>query len=867
MSSAVSPSLSPSHSTGVSTVARSARLAALRADLLAAPYELCTEKASLMTEYLAHTTRSRVPRWLECWHYRLYQRGLADQERGVIAPRWKTRFNTMLMSAYQRIDRMQPADWQLAHAKALRHTLENMTLRVYEHELLVGNPSSQRIGAPLHPDYGGLLLLPELNTLDSRHDNPIEITLAQRRALEQEIFPYWFRRSVLATTPLYAAGPDLIDKLTDGRAFVLTQFAGISHVTPDYPSVLTRGFAGIADSIRRRAAALERQIERQPRRRPSREQQSQRTFLQAALIAAEAAIAYGDRWRTFLTAEATRAADPARRAELRELAELFERVPARPAETFHEALQSVFIAHVLVHQESFQHGVSFGRMDQYLLPYYERDLAAGRLTRAHAVELVGCFLGKAAELLPLFFGRATEFFSGLSSASGITLGGQTPEGGDAVNELSFVFLDAYDQMRLRQPNIHVRLHAGTPWAFRVRCYEVLKKGGGIPALFNDDRVIDSQREAGVPIRDARDYSIVGCAEWGVPYRSFPAAGAGFLNMAYALHLALHDGRDGDRQMGPATGAPSALTSMEAVYSAFERQLERLIADATDGNNAIERAHARHRPTPLLSVMVDGCIDAAREVNAGGAIYNTSGLQGVGLADVADSLAAIERVVFGERRISLTALVEALDDDFVGSDALRARLLNRVETYGEDSGDADRHVTRVSGLFARMVAERRNLRSGHYSPGFWTMTTHQGFGRRLGALPSGRRAGKPLANGISPRTGRERRGPTAALSSAARVASVSNGCVLNQELHPDFVDGDRGTAIIDGLVRGYFAQGGMQLQLQIMDPAVLIDAKAHPDQHRDLVVRISGYSAYFNDLTEAMKDELITRTAHGGTCCG
>jgi len=843
------------------------RLAALRADLLAAPYNLCTEKASLMTEYLAHATRSRVPGWLERWHYRLYQRGLAEQERGVIAPRWKTRFNTMLMSAYQRIDRMQPGDWQLAHAKALRHTLQNMTLRVYDHELLVGNPSSQRIGAPLHPDYGGLLLLPELNTLDSRHDNPIRTTAAQRRALEHDIFPYWFRRSVLATTPLYAAGPDLIDKLTDGRAFVLTQFAGISHVTPDYPSVLTLGFAGIADAITRRTAALDHQIERQPRRRPTRKQRSQRAFLQAASIAAEAAIAYGRRWRTFLTAEAMRAADPVRSAELRELADLFDTVPARPARTFHEALQSVFTAHVLVHQESFQHGVSFGRMDQYLLPYYEQDLAAGRLTRAHAVELVGCFLGKAAELLPLFFGRATEFFSGLSSASGITLGGKTPEGVDAVNDLSYVFLDAYDQMRLRQPNIHVRLHAGTPQEFRARCYAVLKKGGGIPALFNDDRVIESQRDAGIPIRDARDYSIVGCAEWGVPYRSFPAAGAGFLNMAYALHLALHDGREGDRQVGPATGEPSALTSIEAVYGAFERQLERLIADATDGNNAIESAHARHRPTPLLSVIVDGCIDAAREVNEGGAIYNPSGLQGVGLADVADSLATIEQVVFGERRVPLTVLVEALDADFVGFEALRARLLNRVETYGEDSDDADRHVARVSERFAQMVAKRRNPRGGRYSPGFWTMTTHQGFGRRLAALPSGRRAGEPLANGISPRTGRERRGPTAALSSAARVASVSNGCVLNQELHPDFVDGDRGTAIIDSLVRGYFAQGGMQLQLQIMDPAVLIDAKAHPDEHRDLVVRISGYSAYFNDLTEAMKDELIGRTAHCGTCCG
>ncbi len=845
------------------TGARSPRLTALREDLLAAPYHLCIQKAALTTEYLARTTPSRVPRWLERQHYRLYQRGLAEQARGEHTLRWKTRANTMLMSAYQRLDGTRPEAQQLLYARALRHTLEHMALTVYDHELVVGNLSSQRVGAPLHPDYGGLLLLPELDALGSRRDNPIQSTAAQRKLLEREIFPYWFRRSVLAATPMYTDGPELLDKLTCGRAFVLTQFAGISHVTPDYPSVVARGFRGISESIDQRTAALERHIHARPLGRPTRAQRSQRAFLEAASICAHASMAYGRRWRAHLRAQAAQTDDPQRRAELSELAAVFERVPEHPATTFREALQSVFTAHVIVHQESFQHGVSFGRMDQYLWPYYERDVAAGRLDRAGAVELVGCFLGKAAELLPLFFGRATEFFSGLSSASGITLGGQTREGGDAVNELSYVFLDAYDQMRLRQPNIHVRVHANTPPAFLARCYEVLAKGGGIPALFNDDRVIGTQTRAGVSQGDARDYAIVGCAEWGVPYRSFPAAGAGFVNMAYALHLALRGGRDGDEQVGATTELPR---SMEQVYRAFEAQLARLVGDATRGNNAIERAHTRHRPTPLLSIIIDGCIDAGREVNAGGAVYNPSGLQGVGLADVGDSLRAIEQIVFEEQRLTLAELVAALDADFVGAEALRARLVNRVDTYGEDAGAADCHVARVSAMFARLVAQRANERGGHYSPGFWTMTTHQGFGRRLGALPSGRRAGEPLANGISPRTGRERRGPTAALSSAARVAEVSNGCVLNQKLHPDFVRGERGAAIIDGLVRGYFAEGGMQLQIEIVDPAVLIDAKAHPERHRDLVVRISGYSAYFNDLTDAMKDELIARTAHGSACC-
>lgn len=325
----------------------SERLAALRADLLAAPYCLCTQKAELTTDYLARTMTPRVPRWLEWTHYRLYGRTLTDQARGVRVPRRKTRLNTALMRVYQTLDGADPDEWVLAHAKAFRHLLQHMPLRVYDRELIVGNPSSHRIGAPLHPDYGGLLLLPELEALTTREDNPIQTTATQRRELESKIFPFWFRRSVLATTPLYTARVSLIDELTDARAYVLTQFAGISHVTPDYPSVVTRGFAGILESIRERRAALEHEIARRPFARPTREHRSQRAFLEAASITAEAAIAYGHRWRAFLEDEATRTTDATRRRELREIARIFATVPAEPARTFHEALQSVFIAHVL----------------------------------------------------------------------------------------------------------------------------------------------------------------------------------------------------------------------------------------------------------------------------------------------------------------------------------------------------------------------------------------------------------------------------------------------------------------------------------------------------------------------------------------
>jgi len=832
------------------------RLAAIRAALLAAPHEVCTQQAELLTEYFRRAAPGRIPALVTRPHYRRYVASLGDQARGVRAPRWKLRLDRALRRVYQWIDGADPDATVLAYARGLEHVLARMPLRVYDHELIVGNLSGARLGAPLHADYAGLLMAPELDGLARRADDPFAISDAQRRALREDVFPYWFRRSVLGLAPLIVRDVALVDRVVEGTGFVLTQLAGIAHVTPDYPSVLRLGFTGIAARIRARRVEVLRE-------RPSAGRRARLAFLEAALIATRAAIAYGHRWRAALLAEAARAGSATRRDELTGLADVLARVPARPARTFHEALQAVFTAHVIVHQESFQHGVSFGRMDQYLWPYYRRDLAAGRLTPARAVELLGCFLAKAAEQLPLFFGRATDFFSGLSSASGITLGGQHADGADAVNPVSYLVLEAYDQLRLRQPNLHARFHDGTPDAFRARCYQILGRGAGIPALFHDAPIIAAQRAAGVPIADARDYAIVGCAEWGVPYRSFPAAGAAFVNLAYALSLALHGGRDGGAQRGPRTRPPSAWRGIDDAYAAFRAQLDALVAGATAGNDAIEVAHARHRPTPLLSTIVGGCIAVARDVTAGGAVYDTTGVQGVGLADVADSLTAIELAVFRERRVTMSELVAACDADFAGREALHAYLVSRVPGYGEDDDTADVHAARVSALFAELVSARRNPRGGAYAPGMWSMTTHQAFGRAVGALPSGRRAGQPLANGISPRLGRERRGPTAALASAARVARLRNGCVLNHELHPSVGAGARGLQLMDGLVRGYFARGGMQVQIAVQDPAVLVDAKHHPERHRDLVVRISGYSAYFNDLTEAMKDELIARTAHAG----
>lgn len=826
------------------------RLQRLRAALLRAPYRLCIQKAELMTDYLrAHQLEPRWMQALDALYCRQYLSGVARQARGERNSKVAQQLNRLAMQFYAKLDPVDVAQRTLDLAHAFAHTLMKMPLTVYDDELIVGNLTSSRIGAPLHPDFSGLLLAAELDQLGQRETNPIGVDDEQRRVLRERVFPFWFRRSVVALTPLFSRNAELSDRLTEGSAFILTQFAGISHLTPDYPSVLRRGLRGLLAEVEERQETL-----------TDDRRDTQRAFYAACRVTLQAGIDYARRWRRHLLALAATESEPQRQHELFRLGQCFARVPEFPAETFHEALQSLFITHVMVHQESFQHGVSFGRLDQYLLPYYLQDLDSGRLSREHAVELVGCFLGKCAEILPLFFDRASEYFSGLSSASGITLGGRTGDGRDAANDLSLVILDAYDQLRLRQPNLHARIHPDSDATFKQRCYAVLKRGGGMPAFFNDDAIEARLRSSGISAGDAREYSVVGCAEWSVPHKSFPAAGAGFINLASALQLALHNGMDGPDQRGP-RGEVANLRSLDQLIEAWRTQLRALLTEAVEGNNAIERVHAQHRETPFLSTLVDGCLARGVGINAGGARYNSTGFQGVGLADVVDSLRAIAIMVFAERRLTLCELVAACDRDFSVDQALHQRLLRRVPKFGDGDPGSAALAEQLSAIFDSEVAAFTNPRGGMYRAGLWSMTTHQGFGRRLGALPSGRRAGEPLANGISPSGGNERRGPTAALCNAAAVAPMANGCVLNQRISPEFAAGARGDAIIDALLGGFFAQGGQQLQFNILDPQVLLAAKNNPEQYRDLVVRISGYSAYFVDLTPAMQDEIIARTAH------
>lgn len=814
------------------------RLDRLRRALVGANYHLCTQKAELLTEYMQLAAPgSPLADTVSRGHFALARKAMArSYVSGAPQAPWALALNARLEDLYHRLDELHNAVPRVVlMAHALRWTLRRATLRIYEDELIVGNCTAHRIGAAIHPDYGGMLLLPELRGLSTRAVNPIQTSDQQLDRLEGHVLPYWFSRSVMAQAPSLAGDTEFQNTLLRGREFVLTQFAGISHVTPDYGSVLRLGFLGLLDRAERRARGATGEA---------------LAFATAAAEVCRAMLDFAHRWQDHCAREAARCTDPERAAELWELVEVLGRVPSRPARTLHEALQAIFLTHVALHQESFQHGVSFGRLDQLLQPHYLADRAAGRTDESRATELLGCFLGKAAEQVPLFNGLATRYFSGLSSASGITIGGTDVEGRDQSNALTHLILAAVDRMRLRQPNLHLRWGPSTPSAVMEHAAEVVARGGGVPAFFNDLEVPGSIEALGVRRSDAHDYAVVGCVEWGVPGKSFPAAGAGFVNLAAAL-------LDGWAEL--AEDAENA--DVEAVFGAFQERLATVVQEAVNANDAIEQTHRRDRPTPLLSVVVDGALDHGKDVTAGGARIDSTGIQGVGLADVADSLAAVEWAAW--QGWSMDRIRRAVQTGDHAQDA--ARLAHAVPRYGEGVGPAERWARRVVDAWVGVVRRHSNPRGGPYAPGLWSMTTHVGFGEKTGALPSGRPAGAPLANGASPRNGADARGPTAALLSVAQAVTtgVSNGYALNLALAPSFVQGQPGARLLAQLVEGYFRAGGMQVQFNVLDLDQLLDARAHPERHRGLVVRVSGYSAYFVDLTPQMQDELISRLRHGG----
>jgi formate C-acetyltransferase len=466
-------------------------------------------------------------------------------------------------------------------------------------------------------------------------------------------------------------------------------------------------------------------------------------------------------------------------------------------------------------------------------------------------------------VIPLFDQDASIAFAGLTAFANVVIGGVDVNGNDATNDLSYVILDAARIIRTPQPNFGIRIHEGSPEPLLTKVCSASLEMGTLPHVFNDAKVIKSMLKRGISLGDARNYGIIGCVEPAVPGKSFTSSDAALFNLALCLELALNDGRARMMagQIGPKTGNPATFNSMEEVLSAYRLQVEYLVNRMIEGLDVLAKVHAEVKPTPFASSLTDDCLSKGKDLTGGGAIYNFTGPQGVGLATVADSLTAIDQLVFRERKVTMEELVKALAKNFAGYEQLRQTMVNYAPKYGVDNDLADGYARKVGEIFCKEVEKYRNPRGGWYQPGLYSVTMHITFGMLTGALPNGRKASKPLSVGVTPEPGTATFGPTALLRSASKLnyELVSNGAVLVLKFSPSTFSGEDGLNNLTSLIKSYFKLGGMHLQSNFVNRETLLAAQKQPDEYRDLVVRVAGYSALFTDLDKLVQDEIIART--------
>ncbi len=753
-----------------------------------------------------------------------------------------------------------PVVW---HTKAYERTPGGMReFGIQDSSPFAGSTTSRFKGVPLYPEFLALGLWPELRTISRRASNPYQLSEEDIRILNFEVFPRWMYHTITELARVNGTEEDrrrlqLLQKLL---FFIASKPNCISHTVPDFSRAVREGLrAVIDDSLARREQAGE---------------QAKRDFYQAMAEAMEGIVAYSRRLSDAASRAAGGDSDPARRAALEEIARIYRRVPEQPAATFREGLTTVWVCWTAVHLENPNVGLSLGRLDQLLYDLYRRDVGEGRLTVDEAVQLLGYLWLKIGDHVPAVPNPGEQLFGGTGSNQAITIGGVDAEGRDAVNDLTYVMLRATELMKLRDPNLNARYYPGVnDDRYLNRLCEANIKTGATPALHNDRAVIRSLEASGHTLAQARDYAVIGCVEPGSNGRFYGHSGALLLNLPTALELTLFNGRHrnfGDIVFGEETGDPAAFASFAEFRAAFLAQLHWIVDQAVAMNDHLGRIHQRFYPTPILSALFDGPMEKGVDLIDGGAAINASGIAVIGLADVADSLAAIEKAVYTDRIIDLADFINALRADYRGYEPLLARLRDpaAMPRFGNDDPQADGHASWLIERLHDAVQGRTNYRGGNYRVGYWTMTNHAGFGRFSGATPNGRRAGENFTSGLTPCSGMT---PSLvpALHSVANLSPehITNGMALNLKFTPDDGDSRRMLQNFVAFVKGYFdagadhGAGGMEIQFNVTSHADFVAAVRDPSRYSELLVRVSGYTAYFKDLSPMMQKEIIDRTEY------
>ena len=791
----------------------------------------------------------------------------------------------------------------LRRAKAFAHILENIPITIRPNELIVGSNTKAPRSCQVFPEYSFEWLEEEFDTVATRSADPFYIS-EETKAILKETYKYWKGKttSELATAYMSPAALTAIDHniFTPGNYF----YNGIGHVTVDYGKVLKIGYKGIIKEAKEALSKLNVSDSDYARRS---------NFLNSVIISCEAASAYAKRYADLAKKEASECSSEERRNELFAIAANCSRVPENGATSFYEACQSFWFIQMLLQTESSGHSISPGRFDQYMYPYYKADLENGKITREQAQEYIDCIWVKLNDLNKCRDAASAEGFAGYSLFQNLIVGGQDEFGRDATNDLSFMCMNATMHVMLPQPSLSVRVWNGTPHDFMLKAAEVTRTGVGLPAYYNDEVIIPALQNRGLTLQDARDYNIIGCVE---PQKSAKTDGwhdAAFFNMCRPLEMVFSNGVDKGVQIGPRTGDVANMKTFEEFYDAYKAQMVYFIELLVNADNAIDLAHAERCPLPFQSCMVEDCIGRGKSLQEGGAIYNFTGPQGFGIANMADALTAVKTLVFEQKKLSLQEFKEALDNNY-GKDmdvrtaekltkqvaaqlvesgktltaddvkniylavsqnpcsdeqkAKYQKLLDEIEAlpkFGNDIPEIDSFARDVAYTYTRPIEKYRNPRGGIYQAGLYPVSANVPLGAQTGATPDGRLAFTPVADGVSPAAGRDVKGPTASANSVSRLDHyiASNGTLFNMKFHPSALAGRSGLESFVALVRGYFDQKGSHVQFNVVSRETLRDAQANPEKYKSLVVRVAGYSALFTTLSRSLQDDIINRTEQGG----
>lgn len=740
---------------------------------------------------------------------------------------------------------------ELRAAVLLRY-MQQRTLSIAPGELIVGEKASGPQAAPTFPE----LCAHTLEDMRIMNDRELISFAVQEDDLSlqaAEIIPFWERRSMRTR---------LLDAMTDEwkdcyAAGLFTEFMeqrGPGH-TVGSGKIYEKGFLDYQREIDEALSKLDYLNDLDAQRKAEQ--------LRGMRIACDAVMTLGARYAALAREMAAVEADPARKAELLQIAANCDVVPAHRPQTYWQAIQMYWFVHLCVTTElNPWDAYSPGRLDQHLYPFYKVDCAEGSLDDDRALELLECLWVKFNnQPAPPKVGVTLKESGTYTDFANLNTGGVTPDGEDGVNDVSYLILDCMDEMRLLQPSSNVQISRKTPRAFLERACEISRKGWGQPAFYNTEAIIQELMNAGKTIQDARLGGTSGCVETGA-FGNEAYILTGYFNIPKVLEITLHNGVDPrtGKTIGLETGDPRSFSSFDELYAAFEKQMHHFLDIKVRGSNVIEQLYARYMPAPFLSVITNDCIQEGRDYNAGGARYNTSYIQGVGIGTITDSLAAIRQMVYDDKAFSMDDLMTALGDDFEGHDWLHAMVQNRAPKYGNDDDTADTLMKQIFESYLGMVSGRPNTRGGTYRVNMLPTTCHVYFGEVMQATPNGRHAGKPLSEGISPTQGADTNGPTAVIRSAAKMDHLrTGGTLLNQKFTPSVVAGETGLARMADLVRAYFDLDGHHIQFNVIDRQTLIDAQNDPETYRDLIVRVAGYSDHFRNLSRALQDEIIART--------